>query len=128
MASEPMGSKNGYKADNTSEGTMASNFSAPGSSGGPTGIEGALQHPRRSRSDRIGQVRPARIADVLREIDADVIALQEVVCGAGWCREDDQGRFLAEHLVLNCELGQHRKLKGLPAVMPRRPRRDGGVE
>lgn len=59
-----------------------------------------------------GRVKPGRIADVLREIDADVIALQEVVCGSGICREDDQGRFLAEELGLHYELGENRKLKG----------------
>lgn len=59
-----------------------------------------------------GRLKPARIADVLREIDADVIALQEVVCGADAGREGDQGRFLAEELGLHYELGENRKLRG----------------
>jgi endonuclease/exonuclease/phosphatase family metal-dependent hydrolase len=59
-----------------------------------------------------GRVRPGRIADVLREVEADVIALQEVVCGAGAAREHDQGRFLADELGLHYELGENRKLKG----------------
>ena len=56
-----------------------------------------------------GRVKPSRIADVLREVDADVIALQEVVCGDG---DSHQGRYLAEELGLNYELGENRKLKG----------------
>jgi endonuclease/exonuclease/phosphatase family metal-dependent hydrolase len=58
------------------------------------------------------KVKPGRIADVLREIDADVIALQEVVCGSDSGPEGDQGRFLAEQLGLYYELGENRKLKG----------------
>ena len=45
--------------------------------------------------------RPARIVEVLREIDADVIALQEVVSIEGRRREKDQARFIAEELGLN---------------------------
>ncbi len=60
-----------------------------------------------------GRLRPSRIAEVLREIDADVIALQEVVCGTEGCpREEDQGRFLAEELGLHYQLGENRKLRG----------------
>ena len=60
-----------------------------------------------------GRVKPGRIADVLKEIDADVIALQEVVCGdAAPARESDQGRFLAEELGYHYQLGENRKLKG----------------
>src|SRR6188508_2505481 len=60
-----------------------------------------------------GRVKPGRIADVLREIDADVIALQEVVCGEGNPRrEGDQGRFLAEELGYHFQLGENRKLNG----------------
>jgi endonuclease/exonuclease/phosphatase family metal-dependent hydrolase len=60
-----------------------------------------------------GRLRPGRIAEVLKEIDADVIALQEVVCGAeGGAREEDQGRFLAEELGLHHQLGENRKLRG----------------
>jgi endonuclease/exonuclease/phosphatase family metal-dependent hydrolase len=59
-----------------------------------------------------GRLKPGRIAEVLREIDADVIALQEVVCGADTGREGDQGRFLADELGLHYQLGENRKLKG----------------
>ena len=40
--------------------------------------------------------RPGRIVDVLREIDADVIALQEVLSIEGKSREKNQARFIAE--------------------------------
>jgi endonuclease/exonuclease/phosphatase family metal-dependent hydrolase len=56
--------------------------------------------------------RPARIVDVLREIDADVIALQEVLSIPGAAREKDQARFIAEELGLNHEAGENRKLNG----------------
>jgi endonuclease/exonuclease/phosphatase family metal-dependent hydrolase len=60
-----------------------------------------------------GRVKPGRIVEVLKEIEADVIALQEVVCGEGAAaREGDQGRFIAEELGLHFQLGENRKLKG----------------
>ena len=59
-----------------------------------------------------GRVKPARIAEVLGEIDADVIALQEVVCGTEAGGEADQGRFVAEALGFNYQLGENRKLNG----------------
>ena len=39
--------------------------------------------------------RPGRIVDVLREIDADVIALQEVLSIGGKSREKDQATWSA---------------------------------
>jgi len=57
-------------------------------------------------------VRPSRIVDVLGEIDADVIALQEVLSIEGDKREADQVRFIAEELRYNCAFGQTRPLKG----------------
>jgi endonuclease/exonuclease/phosphatase family metal-dependent hydrolase len=56
--------------------------------------------------------RPARIVDVLREIDADVIALQEVLSISGAAREKDQARFIAEELAVNHVAGENRTLKG----------------
>ena len=38
------------------------------------------------------RVRPARIVEVLREMDADIIALQEVLSIRGGAREKDQAR------------------------------------
>ncbi len=59
------------------------------------------------------RMRPARIASVLRELDADVIALQEVVCHAGSERvEMDQARFISEELGYEYCLGENRKHKG----------------
>ena len=58
------------------------------------------------------RLRPARVASVLREIDADVIALQEVVSIKGGARELDQARFLAEELGYECQLGENRKHRG----------------
>ncbi|MGH9941279.1 MAG: endonuclease/exonuclease/phosphatase family protein [Pyrinomonadaceae bacterium] len=57
------------------------------------------------------RVRPARIASVLRELDADVIALQEVLSVAGG-GESDQARFIAAELGYECHLGENRRLRG----------------
>lgn len=58
------------------------------------------------------RVRPGRIADVLREIDADIIALQEVLSIANGNREDDQAQFLSEELGFPSRVGETRKLRG----------------
>jgi endonuclease/exonuclease/phosphatase family metal-dependent hydrolase len=58
------------------------------------------------------RVRPGRIASVLAELDADVIALQEVVCLAGGERELDQARFIAGELGYAYCLGENRKHRG----------------
>jgi len=58
------------------------------------------------------RVRPERIAEVLREIDADIIALQEVLSIEGATPEADQARFIAEELELNYCLGENRRLRG----------------
>jgi len=58
------------------------------------------------------RVRPARIVQVLREVDADVIALQEVHCVAGGLGEDDQARFIAEALGYDHRFGANRALRG----------------
>lgn len=57
------------------------------------------------------RVQPARIAKVLRELDADIIALQEVVSVSG--RDElDQARFLAAELGFHFFLGENRRLYG----------------
>jgi endonuclease/exonuclease/phosphatase family metal-dependent hydrolase len=58
------------------------------------------------------QVSPSRIADVLREINVDIVALQEVVCVTTGTREQDQARFLAEALAYDYRLGENRQLQG----------------
>jgi endonuclease/exonuclease/phosphatase family metal-dependent hydrolase len=55
---------------------------------------------------------PERIADVLRELDADIIALQEVVCHSDRGRREHQAEFLAEELGMNFCLGENRKHYG----------------
>jgi endonuclease/exonuclease/phosphatase family metal-dependent hydrolase len=59
-----------------------------------------------------GRTRPARIVEVLREVDADIIALQEVVSREDGAAEKHQARFIAEALGLNYLLGENRKLRG----------------
>ncbi len=57
------------------------------------------------------RVRPQRIVEVLREVDADIIALQEVVSVADTpSREHDQARFIAEELGLKYSLGENRRV------------------
>ncbi len=58
------------------------------------------------------RVFPARIVKVLREIDADIIALQEVICVSNGTREYDQARFFAEELGYKYCLGENRQLHG----------------
>ena len=56
---------------------------------------------------------PERIADVLRELDADIIALQEVVCHTeSPRRRENQAEFLAKELDMNFTLGENRQIKG----------------
>ncbi|MBD0326523.1 MAG: endonuclease/exonuclease/phosphatase family protein [Pyrinomonadaceae bacterium] len=58
------------------------------------------------------RVRPERIARVLRETKADVVALQEVLSVEGRERERHQARFLAEELGMHYEIGENRRLNG----------------
>lgn len=57
------------------------------------------------------RVRAGRIVEVLREIDADVIALQEVLSVRG-DREEDQAHFIASELGFHSCLGENRRLNG----------------
>ena len=59
-----------------------------------------------------GRVRPERIAQVLSEIDADIVALQEVVCMEGKTREDHQAQYIAEELGFHAKFGENRRYKG----------------
>jgi len=58
------------------------------------------------------RVRPARIAEVLSELNADIIALQEVLSIEGTTPEDNQAQFIADILGLDYRLGENRKLNG----------------
>ena len=58
------------------------------------------------------RVRPARITEVLRELNADLIVLQEVLSIEGKTPEDNQARFIADELGLDYRLGENRKLNG----------------
>jgi len=59
-----------------------------------------------------GRIRPGRIVQVLREVGADIVALQEVWSLEGGARQLDQARFFAEELGLHLQLGTNRKLRG----------------
>lgn len=61
-----------------------------------------------------GRVRPERIAQVLEEVDADIVALQEVVGREGKSRKHDQARYFAEELGYHGELGENRLHRGSP--------------
>ena len=58
------------------------------------------------------RVRPERMAAVLRETQADVIALQEVLSVEGRERECHQARFIAEELGMDYHVGENRRLNG----------------
>jgi endonuclease/exonuclease/phosphatase family metal-dependent hydrolase len=57
-------------------------------------------------------VKIERIAKILREINADVIALQEVLSMEGTRREDHQARYIAEELGHHYHIGENRQLHG----------------
>jgi endonuclease/exonuclease/phosphatase family metal-dependent hydrolase len=58
-----------------------------------------------------GRVRPARIAEVLRDVDADVVALQEVLSVPG-PHDQNQAAYLARETGMHCQLGENRKMRG----------------
>lgn len=58
------------------------------------------------------RVRPQRIVEVLREVDADVIALQEVFGGAGGDPRLDQAGYIAQQLGFHAYLGENRQWNG----------------
>lgn len=59
-----------------------------------------------------GRVCPERIVRVLSDINADIIALQEVVCVEGKRPENHQARYIAEALGYHMELGENRRHNG----------------
>jgi endonuclease/exonuclease/phosphatase family metal-dependent hydrolase len=58
------------------------------------------------------RVRPERIAEVLRETKADIIALQEVLSIEGRERDRHQAHFIAEELGMDYHVGENRRLNG----------------
>jgi endonuclease/exonuclease/phosphatase family metal-dependent hydrolase len=69
-------------------------------------------------------VRPKRIAEVLKEIDADIVALQEVTGMDEAAREHNQVRAIAEELELDFRTGENRRIRGAAygnAVLTRFP-------
>ena len=59
-----------------------------------------------------GRIRIERIARVLGEIHADIVALQEVVSREGRSAEDHQARFLADQFAYFYAIGETRKYRG----------------
>ena len=59
-----------------------------------------------------GRIRIERIARVLAEIDADIVALQEVVSHEGRSIQDHQASYLGEHLGYLHAIGETRKHRG----------------
>lgn len=58
------------------------------------------------------RVRPKRIAEVLKQIDADVVALQEVVGMDDAVREHNQVQAIADELGLDFRIGANRRHSG----------------
>ena len=58
------------------------------------------------------RVRPKRIAEVLKEIDADIVALQEVVGMDDIARERNQVHAIADELGFDFRIGENRRLRG----------------
>ena len=58
------------------------------------------------------RVRPGRIAAVLREVGADIIALQEVVNVEGGAHDEHQAKFIADELGFAYHVGENRRHKG----------------
>ena len=55
---------------------------------------------------------PERIVEVLRETEADVIALQEVLAHSGSSHRDHQAEFIAHELGMECRMGENRRING----------------
>lgn len=59
-----------------------------------------------------GRIRPERISRVLQNLNADIIALQEVWSYQEGPLRKDQARFFSEELNLTCCIGETRKYRG----------------
>jgi endonuclease/exonuclease/phosphatase family metal-dependent hydrolase len=58
------------------------------------------------------RVQIGRIAEVLLEIDGDIIALQEVLSIGGRTTKDHQARFIAREMGFHHRIGENRRLQG----------------
>ena len=58
------------------------------------------------------RVRPKRIAEVLKQIDADLVALQEVVGMDEAAREHNQVHAIADELGMDFRIGENRRVRG----------------
>jgi endonuclease/exonuclease/phosphatase family metal-dependent hydrolase len=56
--------------------------------------------------------RPSRIVAVLKEVDADIIALQEVLSLENASPEENQARYIADALGYHVTLGENRQIDG----------------
>ena len=59
-----------------------------------------------------GRIRPSRVADVLTELEADVVALAGSGEPKGGRKEQNQAQFLADALGYDYRIGETRKLRG----------------
>jgi len=57
-------------------------------------------------------VLPERIVEVLREMGADIVALQEVLNADAGRRQDCQARYIAEELGFHYSFGENRRVDG----------------
>ena len=60
------------------------------------------------------RVRPERIVEVARELEADIIGLQEVIAKTGGAAEEDQAKYIADQLGMTCHFGENRQHRGAP--------------
>jgi endonuclease/exonuclease/phosphatase family metal-dependent hydrolase len=58
------------------------------------------------------RVLPRRIVEVLREVGADIIALQEVLNADAGSGDESHARYIAEELGLHYSFGENRRLDG----------------
>jgi endonuclease/exonuclease/phosphatase family metal-dependent hydrolase len=58
------------------------------------------------------RVRPLRILEVLREVQPDVVGLQEVLSIEDGPRELNQAQFLADGLEMHLAMGENRRIRG----------------
>jgi endonuclease/exonuclease/phosphatase family metal-dependent hydrolase len=59
-----------------------------------------------------GRIRPERIVEVLREVEADIVALQEVLSIDDAGASKHQAQYFADELGMHMRLGETRRLRG----------------